>query len=159
MHGATILGCGLSAECERIVRRFEEAWGGPEVPELDSFLLTVGPASPRLLVELVHVDLDFRLRRGEPARVEDYLHRHPLLERDWVALLERIVAEYALRRHWQGAPTLEEYQVRFPDYAEELRNRVAGEPALSGWLDSSPIPPPIAWARPSFPGYEILGEL
>ena len=46
MHGATILGCGLPAECERIVRRFEEAWRGPEAPELDNFLPTVGPASP-----------------------------------------------------------------------------------------------------------------
>ena len=32
-----------------------------------------------LLIELVHVDLLFRLRAGEPAQVESYLERYPEL--------------------------------------------------------------------------------
>ena len=32
-----------------------------------------------LLVELVHVELELRLKAGEPARVEEYLRRYPEL--------------------------------------------------------------------------------
>src|SRR4051794_25588905 len=100
MHGTAILGAELPAECEAILRRFEEAWQGPAPPALDGFQPTGGPTPTRLLFELIHVDLDFRLRRGEPARVEDYLERHPVLDRDRAAFLDLVVAEYALRRRW-----------------------------------------------------------
>ena len=35
-----------------------------------------------VLVELVHIDLECRLKTGEPARVESYLERFPELSQD-----------------------------------------------------------------------------
>ena len=37
------------------------------------------PSEDALLVELAHVDLEFRLKAGQAARVESYLDRYPLL--------------------------------------------------------------------------------
>jgi hypothetical protein len=157
MHGATILGSDLPAECERIVRRFEEAWGGPEVPELDSFLPTVGPASPQLLLELVHVDLDFRLRRGELARIENYLGRLPLLGLDRAALVDLIVAEYTLRGCWGAEATLEEYLHRFPQLEDTLRARLCVEGGNPGRPpQATPPPMPSLLGRPNPPGYDTV---
>src|SRR5215207_11499892 len=99
----------VPAEYDSILRRFEQAWQGPGRPDLEGFLPAGRPASVRLLVELVHVELDFRLRRGEAARVEDYLARFPDLAADRPALLGLIAAERALRTCWEAAPPAAEY--------------------------------------------------
>src|SRR5262249_40003625 len=109
MRESVLLTGEFPAESEEVLQRFQEAWEGPEQPDLESYRPTLQPGNTRLLFELVHVDLDFRLRRGEAARVEQYLERYPWLGQDRAALLELIVAEYTLRRCWQGQGDLEEY--------------------------------------------------
>jgi hypothetical protein len=56
------------------VNRFEEAWESSQQQDLGAFL---PQASLRrtVLVELVHIDLERRLKAGQAARVEDYLGR------------------------------------------------------------------------------------
>src|SRR5262245_29273240 len=114
----------VRTECRVVLQRFEEAWRGPARPDLCDFLPAPAPGDTRLLFELVHIDLDFRLRHGEPARVEDYLRRFPELEQDRAALVDLIAAEYALRRCWRaagpqvGPVSPEEYLHRFPQYGE-----------------------------------------
>ena len=71
-----------------------------------------------LLVELVHVDLEFRLKAAQPARVETYFNEYPQLFQDRDTALELIVAEYELRRR-QRVDSVEEYGVRFPGFAQE----------------------------------------
>ena len=48
-------------DCERLIRRFENAWQSDPPPEIDAFL----PEEPRsrdaVLLELIHVDLEFRI--------------------------------------------------------------------------------------------------
>src|SRR5579871_1311663 len=63
----------LSPAAKELLARFERLWTGGR-PAIDDFL-AASPADerPAVLVELVHADLEFRLRAGEPARVEDYL--------------------------------------------------------------------------------------
>src|SRR5262245_66519273 len=68
-------------EREEVLDRFEEDWRRGPRPELDDFR-PVGPPDERLLAELVHTDLEYRLKAGEPARVEDYLRRYPELAAD-----------------------------------------------------------------------------
>src|SRR5262245_2365027 len=146
MHDALFL-TDDSPTVTEVVRRFEEAWREAGRPDVERYLPARGPDYVRLLFELVHVDLDFRLRSGESALVEHYLDRFPDLGDDPSAMVELIAAEYALRRHWRGAVALEEYPRRFPQYQAELRTRLAdGMPAAS---------PP----RPSVPGYELIREL
>src|SRR5262245_43227966 len=70
------------ATCEELIKSFEEAWQRGETPQIKDYLRAEGPERVLLLRELAHVDLELRLGRGEPARVEDYLQAHPELARD-----------------------------------------------------------------------------
>ena len=66
-----------AAELEGVAARFEAAWRQGQTPVIDAFL----PAEPlqrqAVLIELVHADLEFRLRAGELIRVEEYLEATP----------------------------------------------------------------------------------
>src|SRR5262245_19402134 len=86
------------ADGEAVIKRFEEAWHGHPRPDLADFLPAEADGHTRLLVELVHVDLEFRLRAGEAVRVEHYLARFPALGSEREAFLELVAAEYDLRR-------------------------------------------------------------
>jgi eukaryotic-like serine/threonine-protein kinase len=144
---------------EGAIRRFEEAWQGQTRPVLESYLPTPHPGNTRLLFELVHVDLEFRLRNGEPVRVEHYVERFPALAQDRANLVDLIAAEYALRRQWQADTTAEEYLSRFPQFLDDLRAR------LSPGADAFTLPggPPglasAAGVAPAPPGYQLLREL
>ena len=66
------------------------------------------PSGGQLLVELVHSDLELRLRAGEPARVEQYLAAHPELAARSDAVAGLVAAEYRLRRRRDpGTPAAE----------------------------------------------------
>ena len=56
----------IPAEFDDIIRRFEEAWSGGGRPEIEGFVPAGLTNNTQLLFELVHIDLDFRLRNGEP---------------------------------------------------------------------------------------------
>jgi tRNA A-37 threonylcarbamoyl transferase component Bud32 len=120
---------GLPAEAwerlEGILDRFEAAWQRGERPALEHFLADAVPAERHaLLVELAHEDLDYRLKAGEPARVESYLQRYPELAADPAAVVALIAAEYELRRRRDGEVTFAEYQQRFPQHVHELLKRL-----------------------------------
>src|SRR5438477_4504984 len=80
------------------VKRFEHAWRQAPRPGIDDYLPPGDPLRFRVLVELVHIDLELRLKAGEAARVEDYLTRYPELARDRAVTLALIAAEHELRR-------------------------------------------------------------
>ena len=100
-------------EFEDVIRRFEDAWQGRARPEILAYLPT-GAGRTRLLTELVHVDLEYRLRAGEPARVEEYLARYPELADDRAVVLELIAAEHEFRRRREPGLALGEFLRRFP---------------------------------------------
>src|SRR3954466_9332179 len=105
-------------EFEDVIRRFEVAWQGQARPEIIAYLPT-GAGRTRLLTELVHVDLEYRLRAGEPARVEEYLTRYPVLFDDRAVVLDLISAEHEFRRRREPGLALGEFYLRFPDYCAE----------------------------------------
>jgi hypothetical protein len=73
---------GDSSALEDAVRRFVRAWRQGARPAIDDYLPRQAGPRHALLVELAHTELEFRLKGGEPARVEDYLARHPELAGD-----------------------------------------------------------------------------
>jgi WD40 repeat protein len=159
MRGLASLGDKRSVRRDAILRNFEVAWQGPEPPELSRFLPPGGSIPPGMLAELVHIDLDFRLRRGEPARLEPYLEHYLPVEPDHATLLDLIAAEYHLRRCWEAEPDLEEYFRRFPAHADDLRNQFGiTRPSTGRPAGISPAPNPDE-LRPAVPGYEVLREL
>jgi WD40 repeat protein/tRNA A-37 threonylcarbamoyl transferase component Bud32 len=109
------------APLEQAVDRFEDAWQRGERPSIDDHLGTAaGIDRSALLVELVHVDLEYRLKGGEAARVEAYLQSYPELSLDRHIVLDLVSAECRLRRREDAAVSITEYTNRFPDYRAEL---------------------------------------
>jgi serine/threonine-protein kinase len=100
---------------------------------------------------------------GQRPRIEDYLGDTPEPERSEL-LRELIRLEYAYRRDRGEKPTLQEYQMRFPDHAD-LINAAFLELTCDGVLRDSvqgPIPRAAvdggtSW--PQIPDYQIEGEL
>jgi serine/threonine-protein kinase len=95
---------------EGVVRRFEGAWRRGPRPALDEYL-DAGPGRRGLLIELVHVDLEFRHRAGEAAVVEEYLRRYPELGDDRGDVFGLYEAERDLCRRYgpaDGTRTVEQ---------------------------------------------------
>jgi serine/threonine protein kinase len=105
---------------ERLIQRFEEAWQQGLRPELDDYLPADEVLFKPALVELVHTDLEYRMKAGEAVRVEAYWRRYPDLANDRAAALDLILSEYNLRRHCEAGVAWEEYFTRFPEYHTEL---------------------------------------
>src|SRR5262245_39838856 len=84
-------------DLESLIGHFEQLWLQGEKPSIDAFLPAAGEERPRLLLELVHAELELRLKAGEPARVEEYLGRFPDLARQPEICWELVAAEYRQR--------------------------------------------------------------
>ncbi|HEV3263103.1 MAG TPA: serine/threonine-protein kinase [Gemmataceae bacterium] len=111
-----------SAELEQAVDRFEEAWQRGERPALEAYLQGGGPRG--LLVELIHVELEYRLKAGEPARAEEYLRRYPELSTDRPFVVDLLAAEYQHRQRQEPSLTLDDYVRRFPGHCDELTSLI-----------------------------------
>src|SRR5262249_52805909 len=98
------------------VRRFENAWRQESPPLIEDYLPTDAPLRLRVLIELVHIDLELRLKAGETAWVEEYLARYPELTGDQAIVAELIIAEYELRRRREPRLVPDEILQRFPQY-------------------------------------------
>src|SRR5262249_51385895 len=133
-----------SAQLEQVVASFERAWREGRQPAIDAYLPPNTTRQGRLLLELVHCDLEFRLKGGEAARVESYLERYPEIARDPARRLDLIRAECRLRRRRESGLPPEEYLKRFPQQGPELLR----------WLQEAPGSP-----GPPVPLRQILAEV
>jgi serine/threonine protein kinase len=156
------------AELEQIIDRFEQAWQRGDHPALDDYLPPGEPARGAALVDLVHVDLERRLKAGEAMRVETYLQRYPELVARPEVVLDLVKAEYNHRRWREPALSVTEYCQRFPQCADQLRQWLAGsstvypppQPQPEG-IETGPQPArPNDGSLPERLGrYRITGEL
>jgi WD40 repeat protein len=135
-----------------------------------------GAAAPLpLIAELVHSELELRLKAGEAARVEDYWQRYPGLAEDAAIGWSLIEAEFRLRQRREPALSLNEYRRRFSRWSAEL-DRLEAEvqrPTLhrnTGEIDNNQAATPCTtqpfaeitnsttdWPR--VPGLEVIGLL
>jgi eukaryotic-like serine/threonine-protein kinase len=111
-------------ELEQVIARFEDAWHNGEQPALDDFLPGEPAVRQAALVELIHADLEFRLKAGEAMRVEAYLERYPELATNQGVVLGLIAAEFEVRRRQDATLTRDDYFRRFPQLREELAARL-----------------------------------
>jgi serine/threonine protein kinase len=142
---------------EDAIRHFEDAWHGRSRPEILAYLPD-GAGRTRLLIELVHVDLEYRLRAGEAARTEEYLARFPELADDRSVALELIAAEHELRRRREPGLALDDFLQRFPRYRAELPGLITRATVFEG-DPSFPRMDRRAEVLPEVAGYEVLGLL
>jgi serine/threonine protein kinase len=117
---------------EQVVERFEEAWLNGGRPAIDDFLNHCDVEPLKLVGELVHADLECRLKAGEIIRVENYLERYADLAADRERMLGLIATEYALRRRREPTLALDEYLGRFPQFGDDLRVRLHGPTTQGG---------------------------
>jgi WD40 repeat protein len=135
---------------EEAIDRFEEAWQRGGRPAIGDHLPGDDPDRAALLVELVHVDLEYRLKSGEAVRVEEYLERYPELGQDRPVVLELLAAEWKLRRRDDSSVGPEEYARRFPDFGRDLLASATVSvappgPAATGSTEALGTPaPPVA---------------
>src|SRR5262249_39875527 len=155
---ALLLSSPVWSQCEGLIKAFEEAWRRGETPGIEAYLRVDGPEKRALLVELVHIDLEFRLKSGEGVRVEMYLNSHPQLATHRGTVLDLIAAEYQLRQRHQSGVHPDEYCTRFPEYRDELRERLTTLQADTPGPAVERAPNgPAGW--PSVPGYMIEAQL
>jgi predicted ATPase len=110
-----------------------------------------------LLVELVHVDLEYRFKCGREARAEIYFARFPELEQDARRAVEVLAAECSLQQQHCGTIDVEEMRVRFPAYADALLSHLDRDKTV---LSHQHVPATASRTEaPNVPGYEIVTEL
>ena len=129
---------------DAVIDDFESAWRSRLRPDIGAFLARVAEADrPAVLRELVGLELEYRLRAGEPARVEECLGQFPALGTEPAGVLGLVALEFRVRLDCAERVTVAEYLERFPTLRDTL-------PALLGPLRRGPA---------EVPGYEILNEL
>jgi WD40 repeat protein len=62
---------------DEVCTRFEQRWRGGSRPDLRDYLAGAGPELAALSRELLKIDLEYRLKRGEQPAAEDYRRRFP----------------------------------------------------------------------------------
>lgn len=143
------------AERERVIRRFEASWRQGARPAIEDFLPEGLACCTELLIELVHADLEFRIKSGSPVPVEDYLRRFPVLQAHQHALPELILAECQHRRRHGFPAEIEDYVNRFPGHKPQVLSvlsRVpipAAEPAEAAQVASEALRSPKVLGLPS----------
>jgi hypothetical protein len=142
---------------QEAVMRFDDAWRQGPRPVIDGYLPPGRRLRFRLLVELVHIDLELRLKAGEAVRTEEYLARYPELVADTSETLKLIASEYELRRRGEPGLSLDDYLQRFPQYRDEL----AGLFRETVVVENTPRRPAGLHreAPPTVAGYEVLDLL
>lgn len=113
-----------------LLEAFEQAWWRGERPSIEAYLRGEGPDRTRLLAELLHTDMEFRLKASEPARVENYLGRFDEIGKNSELLLELLQWEYRVRRRLEPNLQILEYQERFPDLVGRLNLLEEGDTFL-----------------------------
>lgn len=160
---------------EKILNAFESAWRHGARPSIDDYRAGSLSDSRELLVELIHLDMEFRLKGSEDARVETYLERYPQLASEITVIKELAEVELRLRKRQRPELNEAEFWQRFP----ALRSSMPGPYSdaappdvrsssilLSGTVEEhSEVKQPAAAPRtsrqgwPIVPGFEIVSKL
>jgi serine/threonine-protein kinase len=150
-------------------------WRRGHRPDVREFLAGQADLSRADLVAVLRVDQRERWLAGDRVGVEDYLHQFFLLPGDEEHALDLVYGEFLLREQLGEAPSLADYQRRFPHFADSLRLQVE----LHRALGSGPRPDPAGAGEvpledrrttprsragdaapcPALAGYEVLEEL
>jgi tetratricopeptide (TPR) repeat protein len=135
-------------QIDAVCDRFEADWRAGRCPDLQSYLSQAPPGGKvRLLRDLLNVDLEFRLQRGEEPDPRSYCQRFPELA--------DVVDAAFLSRHESAVST------RPGKPRDPAGGSTVGSPALvqgteRSQRDNFTLRTP---RYPDVPGYEILGEL
>ena len=116
------------ARLEQIVDQFEEQWQNDRRPDIVAFLTQHEHERRALLTELLQVDLEYRVRAGDDAPLEQWVAGFPELQADHALLVELIGREIDLKRRRGHAVSADDYVARFPSLVEQITECVSELP-------------------------------
>lgn len=126
---------------DEICDRFEAAWQAGSPPRIEDYRDAVpDDARGTLLCELLHLDLEYRVRRGDAPRREEYEARFP----DDTPLIDAVFQA-------RNAPE--------PNRAKRSDTDVGGAARASSVNDRQPACRTAPAELPEVPGYEVQGFL
>ena len=107
-------------------------WAGPETrlwdlwrqglrPDVRLFLRETGALTPSQLAAVLRIDQRERWWLGQRVPAMAYLNDHQALQAEPEAAIEVIYGEFLLREELGESPSVDEYLVDYPQYAERLR--------------------------------------
>lgn len=104
---------GASTIVANILYQFEKAFSDGKNPELEEYLQGEGESRQRLLVELLHSQLELSLRAGQPLRLRDILAKYPEVAQRPDDLFSLLSSEISGLRQRGEQPVFQEYQADF----------------------------------------------
>jgi serine/threonine-protein kinase len=125
--------------------QLQRLWEQGQRPDLDTFLTQIGSLTPEQMIVILRVDQRQRWQQGAPVRAEAYLEKYASLYQDRESIVDLVYSEYLLREAAGETSLLEDYQIRFPEYADDLRTQIelhramASGPATDPSLGSAEI--------------------
>jgi WD40 repeat protein len=131
--------------------RLEEEWRHGRAPNVWDFLAAAGPLHSRELADVLLVDQRERWQCGQRIPTESYLLHQSKLVTERESVFDLIYGEALLRRERGESPSLEEYLLRFPQYADWLQRQFAVDQALAQELfsDRCEEKPPVPTTQDS----------
>ena len=100
---------------EVTISQFESEFEDGDTPDLEEYFKRLPPDSLQLCHELLHTDLELRIRNGHHVRVEHYLDSFPAILEDEDFFDDLIFTELKVRRQYEPGLMMEEYSSRFPN--------------------------------------------
>jgi serine/threonine-protein kinase len=125
----------FSGDERSVLDAFDAAWQQQQAPSLDAYLPPRDhPSRLHILVGVVCIDMERRIKAGDTVCTEDYLDRFPELREDEDRLLELVLLEHELRKQHGLDSHSDELPHRFPQLAERLPDdlRATVYPLFSG---------------------------
>ena len=112
---------------DELVREYEQLFFNESVPDIELFLsnssngydIRCNKDNP-LFVELLHTDLEMRIRKGLNGRVEYYLSRFPQIANEYELIGELIGTEVKVRQHFESGLEWNDYKSRFPGLVHQI---------------------------------------
>ncbi len=148
-----------------LVEQFEASWQRGERPSIDALLPEEHCARLAVLTELVHCDLERRIRQGGATGVEGYLQRYPELQSQRETVIELVETEFVSRRRQDPGLAVEAYLDRFPELGHGLAERLFRAAEQCGQSVAGLGQPPPAAERDAaretldrFMLFEVLGQ-
>jgi eukaryotic-like serine/threonine-protein kinase len=111
----------LSASVIKALDAFDAAWQQQPTPPLEPYIPPNDhPSRLQILVGVVRIDMERRVKAGSPPCIEDYLERFPELRDDEEQFVKLVLLEYRSRQQlgFEGNP--DDVTRRFPQFASRL---------------------------------------
>lgn len=108
-----------AAVIDRTCDEFEQSWLKGDTPQIEDLLNDIAPAvRPKLLEELIALELFYRYKNGESTSLHEYLSRFPELTKE--IFLKLVIAEHELLKRHDPKGSLNELFKRYPEWELEL---------------------------------------